>query len=97
MGRRKKYVSPIEDIYNRVPYFVMPDGRVIEKDEIIKIKGEHGGKFKFIEHVTRTDSGIDWIDCFELHRGVVGCWRSFRTDRIKPMPKTRGKRRKRVV
>ena len=97
MPRRKKVVSPNEGIYNRVPYFTMPDGRIIEKDEIIKIKGEHGGKFKFIGHVTRTDSGIDWIDCFELHRGVLCGWRSFRTDRIKPMPKTRRKRRKRVV
>lgn len=97
MGRRKKVVSPNQHIYNRVPYFTMEDGRVIEKDEIIKIKGEHGGKFKFLEHVTRTDSGIDWIDCFELRGGVLCGWRSFRTDRIKPMPKTRRKRRKKVI
>lgn len=97
MPRRKKVVSPNQDIYNRVPHFTMPDGRVIEKDEIIKIKGEHGGKFKFLEHVTRTDSGTDWIDCFELRGGVLCGWRSFRTDRIKPMPKTRRKRRKKVV
>lgn len=97
MPRRKKVVSPNQDIYNRIPHFTMPDGRVIEKDEIIKIKGEHGGKFKFLEHVTRTDSGIDWIDCFELRGGVLCGWRSFRTDRIKPMPKTRRKRRKKVV
>ena len=94
MPRRKKVVSPNEGIYNRVPHFTMPDGRIIEKDEIIKIKGEHGGKFKFVEHVTRTDSGIDWIDCFELRGSILCGWRSFRTDRIKPMPKTRRKRRK---
>ena len=97
MGRRKKVVSPLQDIYNRVPHFTMPDGRVIEKDEIIKIKGEYGGKFKFLEHVTRTDSGIEWIDCFELRGSILCGWRSFRTDRIKPLPKTRRKRRKRVV
>ena len=96
MGRRKQVVSPYQHLYNRVPYFIMPDGRVIEKDEIIKIKGEHGGKFKFLEHVTRTDSGIEWIDCFELRGGVLCGWRSFYPDRIKPMPKTRRKRRKRV-
>ena len=97
MRRRKKYINPIQDIYNREPYFTMPDGRVIEKDEIIKIKGEHGGKFKFLEHVTRKDTGIDWIDCFELRGGVLCGWRSFRTDRIKPMPKIRRKRSKKVV
>jgi len=75
----------------------MPDGRIIEKDEIIKIQGEHGGKFKFLEHVTRTDSGIDWIDCFEIRGGVLCGWRSFRVERIKPLPKTRRKRRKKVV
>ena len=97
MGRRKKVVSPLQDIYNRVPHFTMPDGRVIEKDEIIKIKGEYGGKFKFLEHVTRTDSGIEWIDCFELRGGVLCGWRSFYPDRIKPMPIPRRKRRKKVV
>ena len=97
MPRRKKVVSPLQDIYNRVPHFTMPDGRVIEKDEIIKIKGEYGGKFKFLEHVTRTDSGIDWIDCFELRGSILCGWRSFRTDRIKPLPKTRRRRRKKVV
>lgn len=74
----------------------MPDGRVIEKDEIIKIKGEHGGKFKFLEHVKRTDTGIEWIDCFEIRGGMLCGWRSFYPDRIKPMPKTRRKRRSRV-
>ena len=97
MGRRKKVVSPNHHLYNRVPHFTMPDGRIIEKDEIIKIKGEHGGKFKFVEHVTRTDSGIEWIDCFELRGSVLCGWRSFYPDRIKPMPKTRRKRRKKVV
>lgn len=96
MSRRKKVVSPNAYLYNRVDHYVMPDGRVIEKDEIIKIKGEHGGKFKFHEHVTRTDSGIEWIDCFELHRGSLGGWRSFYPDRIKPMPKPRRRRRKKV-
>lgn len=97
MGRRKPVKSPLAYLYNRVPYYTMPDGRIIEKDEIIKIKGEHGGKFKFLEHVTRTDSGIEWIDCFELRGGILCGWRSFYPDRIKPMPKTRRKRRKRVV
>jgi hypothetical protein len=95
--RRKIVKSPFSDLYHRVPHYTMPDGRVIEKDEIIKIKGEHGGKFKFVEHVTRTDSGIEWIDCFELRGGILCGWRSFYPDRIKPLPKTRRRRRKKVV
>ncbi len=67
----------------------MPDGRVIEKDELIKISGEHGGRFKFFEYVIRNDSGVSWIDCFEIRSGVLCGWRSFRADRIKPMPKRR--------
>lgn len=71
----------------------MPDGRVIEKDEIIKIDGEWGGKFKFLEYVIKIDSSAEWIDCFEIRGGVLCGWRSFRPDRIKPMPKSR-KRKK---
>jgi hypothetical protein len=97
MGRRKSVKSPMAYLYNRVPYYTMPDGRIIEKDEIIKIRGEHGGKFKFYEHVTRTDSGAEWVDCFELRGGVLCGWRSFYADRIKPIPKARRKRRKKVV
>lgn len=93
MGRRKKIVSPNAHLYTRFNSFTMPDGRIIEKDEIIKIDGEHGGKFKFSEYVIKNDTGIDWIDCFEIRGGVLCGWRSFRTDRIKPMPKSR-KRKK---
>lgn len=94
MGRRRKVVSPNSHLYTRFNSFVMPDGRVIEKDEIIKIDGEWGGRFKFSEYVIRNDSGIDWIDCFEMRGGVLCGWRSFRTDRIKPMAKS--KKRKKI-
>lgn len=97
MGRRKTVKSPLAYLYHRVPCYTMPDGRIIEKDEIIKIKGEYGAKFKFIEHVTRTDSGVEWIDCFELRGGALCGWRSFYPDRIKPLPKNIRKRRKKVV
>jgi hypothetical protein len=68
----------------------MPDGRTIEKDELIKIHGEWGGKFKFQEHVIRKDTGAEWIDCFELDKGLLCGWRSFKPERIKPLPKRRG-------
>ena len=94
MGRRKKVVSPLEHLYHREPTFTTPDGRIIEPGEIIKIKGIWGSKFKFKEYVRRTDSGAEWIDCYELERGQNCGHRSFRTDRVKPLPKTRRKRRK---
>lgn len=96
MGRRKKVVSPYSHLYSRTPYYEMPDGRVIEHGEIIKISGEWGGKFKFLEHVVRTDNGVEWIDCFEVIKGVSSGWRSFRPDRIKPLPKKRRKRKSAV-
>ena len=97
MGRRKKVVSPLAHLYLRTPSYTMPDGRIIEKDEVIKIVGEHGGKFKFVEHVTRTDTGAEWIDCFELRGGILCGWRSFYPDRIKPMPRPHRKRTKKVI
>lgn len=72
----------------------MPEGRVIEEGEIIKISGEHGLKFKFKGHVVRSDNGIEWIDCYELERGVMAKQRSFRPNRIKPIPKRRVRRAK---
>ena len=89
MGKRKNTIGPTAHLYKRVNSFTMPDGRIIEKDEIIKIDGEHGGKFKFLEYVIKSDSGAEWIDCFEVRDGVLCGWRSFRTDRIKPIAKKR--------
>lgn len=93
MGRRKKYVSPVGNKFDRKQEYTLDSGRVIEHGEIIKIAGEHGCKFRFLEHVTNTETGAEWIDCFQLHQGVASGWRSFRTDRIKPMPKKRGRSR----
>lgn len=92
MGRRKKIVSPLAKRFIREPSFTLESGRVIESGEVIKISGEHGTKFRFVEHVINSENGAEWIDCFELHQGVVAGWRSFRTDRIKPLPKKRVKK-----
>lgn len=91
MGRRKKVISPNAHLYIRNPFYTLPDGRVIEKDEMIKIEGEWGGRFKFQEHVVRTDTGVEWIDCFETQKGMLCGWRSFKPERIKPMPRKRVK------
>ena len=95
MARPKKYVMPEEaKKFLRQPYMIV-DGFEILQGDIIKIKGEFGGKFKFDNLVTNVETGSQWIDCFETYRGVSGVWRSFNTDRVKRIPK-RGKRSKRV-
>lgn len=91
MGRRKKYVNPVADKFHREQSFTLENGRVIEHGEEIKIAGEHGCKFKFLEFVRNNENGAEWIDCFELRQGVPSGWRSFRPDRIKPLPKKRRK------
>ena len=96
VARRKKHKSlnPNAHFFVNVDHYVMPEnGRVIEKDEIIKISGEHGRKFKFKQHVTRTDTGVEWIDCIQMEKGVSAGFRSFRPNRIKPLPKSRRPRK----
>lgn len=89
MARRKKYVDQSPFRYQREPEYTLESGRKIERGEVIKIAGEHGSKFRFLEHVINLDNGAEWIDCFELRNGVASGWRSFRTDRIKPLPRKR--------
>ena len=97
MGRRKKFIIPeIAKKYEKQDFAVLPDGKIIEKDELIKIKGEHGLTFKFTDFVTNTENGKQWIDCVEIQRGRLGPIRSFYTDRVKKLPKKRGKRVRRA-
>jgi hypothetical protein len=70
---------------------VTVDNFEINSGDIIKIRGEYGVQFKFHSLVTNTETGVQWIDCFEVHRGQVGTYRSFRVDRIKRIPKRRSK------
>jgi hypothetical protein len=89
---RRKQASPIqESIFERVPEIVV-NSRTIARGDIIKIDGEHGGRFKFHSLVTNTKTGSQWIDCFEVHKTVVSAWRSFKSDRIKLIPIKRGRR-----
>lgn len=96
MAKRKKYTSPIDNKFHRQPYYTLESGRVIECGEIIKIQGEHGCKFKFLEHVINKETGADWIDCFEIRNGIISGWRSFRCEKIKPLPKRRNKKNVKV-
>jgi len=78
---------------------VLPDGFVIEKGEIFKIKGknsfgvsEHGGRFKFDCLVTNVDLDVQWVECYQMFRGHAGAMRAFPLDRVKRIPKRRRRR-----
>ena len=73
------------------------DNFVIEKGEIIKVKDEWGMRFKFDSLVTNTETGAQWVDCFEVYKMRTGVLRSFKIDRIKRIPKKRGRRAKRTT
>lgn len=94
MPRKKRVVSPMSHLYDRKSEYKLENGRTISEGEVIKIDGVWGVKFKFKEHVIRTDNGKEWIDCYELEKGISCSLRSFYPERIKPMPIR--KRRKRT-
>jgi hypothetical protein len=75
---------------------VIIDGFEVVRDDIIKVKGQHGSKFKFRGFTTNVETGSSWIDCFELQKGLPGAFRSFSIEDVKRVPKKR-KRAKRVV
>ena len=68
------------------------NNRTIYAGEVIKINGEHGGRFRFHSLVTNEETGAQWIDCFEMQKGAASAWRSFKSDRIKVIPIKRGRR-----
>ena len=95
MGRRRKYSVPqISLKFDREESFVI-NGFQVNRGDIIKVKDEHGGRFKVDYYVTNTETGATWVDCFEIINKVPSVFRSFKVDRIKRVP-TRGKRSKRV-
>lgn len=96
MGRRKKIEATIAPTKFARESSIIVDGFEILRGEIIKIKDEYGCKFKFDYLVTNTETGSQWIDCFEIIGHTASVYRSFSLDRVKRIPK-RGKRAKRVV
>jgi hypothetical protein len=89
MPRKKNTISPLENLYSRTPEYTLESGRTVSEGEVIKIDGVWGTKFKFKEHVIRTDNGKEWIDCYELEKGVNCGLRSFYPEKIKIIPKRR--------
>jgi hypothetical protein len=96
MARPKKFIpSEISKRYVREDTVII-DGFEVTQGDIIKVKGQYGGKFRFTSFTTNTFTGSQWIDCFEIQRGQTGCFRSFKIEDVKRVPKKR-KRAKRVV
>jgi hypothetical protein len=87
---RKKFSKVQETNLLKTPEMVV-NNRVLKRGDSIKIHGEYGGRFKFHSHVINKETGAEWIDCFEVHKGVVSAWRSFKSDKIKLIPIKRGK------
>jgi hypothetical protein len=93
MTRRKKYVSKCKFIME--DSMVTTSGREINQGDIIKINGEWGTKFKFVNLVTNPDNNAQWVDCYQIEKGQISRYRAFRPERVKHIPKRRGKRVKR--
>lgn len=96
MARKKKSATTDKDPFIRQESFVTDQGRTISRGDIIKIKGVWGSKFRFLNHVTNPKNNVSWIDCIELEKGVGCGWRSFYPERVKSIPKKRGRRVKRT-
>jgi hypothetical protein len=91
MPRRKKVVlAPTK--FHREAEATLPDGKTIERGDMLKVVGEHGLRFKFDSLVTNIETGAQWIDCFEVYKMRTGVLRAFKSDRIKPVPKRRRRR-----
>lgn len=100
MARPKKFVVPeIARKYIREDSVLLPDGFILERGDLFKVKGknsfgigEWGLTFKFDHLVTNTENGKIYVECFEMFRGKAGVMRAFPIDRIKRIPKKRSKR-----
>ena len=96
MARSRKVTSPFSHLYIRHQQATAPDGTQLQPGDMIKIKGEHGGLFRFKEFVEKTDTGSSWIDCYEMEKGLPCGLRSFRLDRVKTIPKKRMRRKRKM-
>lgn len=63
----------------------------VERGDLIKIQDEWGMRFKFDSITTNIETGAFWVDCFEVHKKRTGSLRAFKIDRVKRIPKRRGK------
>jgi hypothetical protein len=93
--KKVKLIKPQQTKFSR-EYQLQIGNFTITQGDIIKIDGEHGGKFKFSAVVTNTENGKVWVDCFDVHKKSMGAYRSYSIDRVKRIPTKRGKQKKNV-
>jgi hypothetical protein len=89
--KRKQYKPPKSRLETS-PTFVLGN-REVTAGEVVKVYGIHGVKFKVIGLVTNTHTGVQWVDVYELSKGVPAQTRAFYPDKIKLLPKRRNKRK----
>jgi hypothetical protein len=94
MPRRRNVTEAKPTKFFRFPEIEI-DGHIIERGEIFKVKDEWGMRFKFDNLVTNTETGAQWVDCYEVYKARTGVLRSFKIERIKRIPKRRKRRAKR--
>lgn len=87
MQRRRKYKPKRSRLRTENSFFI--GNREIFAGDIVKVNGEWGNKFKVIGLVTNTYTGAQWVDCYELSKGVPAQTRAFYLNRIKPIPRKR--------
>lgn len=90
MGKQRKYNGT--DPFIREDSFITDDGKVVTKGDIVKIKGIWGSTFRFLNYVTNPKTNVSWVDCIQIEKGLGCGFRSFYPERVKIIPKKRGKR-----
>lgn len=81
MAKRKQTI--VKDTKFSREYSMIIGKHEVNKGDTIKVAGQYGCTFKFYSLTTNVDTGKQWVDCFELHRGITGMWRSFNPEDIK--------------
>lgn len=94
MAKKKKEVPPGPFI--KEESMITVSGHVVEKGDLIKVRGQYGTTFKFQYLTTNPKNQKTWVDCFEMQKGLTGPSRSFNVEDVKPVVK-RGKRVKRTI
>ncbi len=94
---RRTYKNKVTNSnFIKEPDFITLEGKTVSEGDIIKIHGEHGKKFRFSKFVTRVDNGNTWIDCYEMDKGMPCGLRSFRSERIRTIPKRTPRKRNKI-
>lgn len=92
MPRKKKVPTPESKFDRDLSPLKLPSGAIIEPGEIFRVDGEHGLRFKFYSLTTNKETGVSWVDCFEVYKARSGVMRSFYVERIKKIPVRRKRR-----